>query len=267
MALTQKLRTLGWFLRRPALYRELARELKTEIVRPFAYEGDSGAQQWCVERAMAVGEAIERLTGSGMSYVVERRFGEVFAAARERAMRARSAEPSDMPPAGAADVQLLYWLAERMQAERAVETGVAYGWSSLGLLLSLSNRPSARLTSTDMPLPRTTGAYVGCVVPNDLRAQWTLLRGLDRQLLPRALDDLGRIDICHYDSDKSYEGRRWAYRLLWSALRPGGRLISDDIGDNLAFQEFAGELEVEPVVVRTPAGSATKYAGVLTKNA
>ena len=46
------------------------------------------------------------------------------------------------------------------------------------------------------------------------------------------------LDLCHYDSDKSYYGRRWAYPKLWEALKTGGIFISDDIQDNWAFKEF-----------------------------
>ena len=47
----------------------------------------------------------------------------------------------------------------------------------------------------------------------------------------------GSIDLCHYDSDKSWWGRAYAF-LLWKALKPGGLFISDDIQDNMFFAEF-----------------------------
>ena len=115
---------------------------------------------------------------------------------------------------------------------------MAFGWSSLALLLSLRNRPAARLASVDMPYPKINNdAYVGCIVPEDLRTRWTLLRYADREGLPKALQLLGALDLCHYDSDKRYRSRMWAYPLLWNALRPGGLLLSDDIGDNVAFRD------------------------------
>jgi hypothetical protein len=84
----------------------------------------------------------------------------------------------------------------------------------------------------------------------------------DRQGIPRALTQLdGTIDMCHYDSDKTYSGRRWAYSVLWTALRSGGLLISDDVGDNLAFREFSDALGVSPLVVRAEG----RFAGVLRK--
>ena len=67
--------------------------------------------------------------------------------------------------------------------------------------------------------------------------------------------------MCHYDSDKSYEGRMWAYPLLWGALEIGGIFMSDDIGDNLAFRDFARQVAAEPIV----ASFDGKYVGVLLR--
>ena len=67
--------------------------------------------------------------------------------------------------------------------------------------------------------------------------------------------------MCHYDSDKSYSGRMWTYPRLWHALRPEGLFISDDIGDNMGFADFARSVAIEPIVVR----SGEKYVGILIK--
>lgn len=54
----------------------------------------------------------------------------------------------------------------------------------------------------------------------------------------------------------------WAYRRLWDALRTGGYFISDDIGDNVAFRDFAKSVGVEPIIVR----SDDKHVGILVKD-
>ncbi|MFC1574679.1 class I SAM-dependent methyltransferase [Gemmatimonadota bacterium] len=188
---------------------------------------------------------------------VREKYPEVFSEADSIAREC----PVEM--GGPGNVDLLYWLAEHREVREAVETGVAFGWSSLALLLSMQHRASARLYSSDMPYPeRENDAYVGCVVPAHLRTFWQVLRYADRDAIPRALRDLGgTIDLCHYDSDKSYEGRMWAYPLLWRALRPGGFFISDDISDNVAFRDFAAALDLESHVVETDG----KYVGLLVK--
>ena len=49
----------------------------------------------------------------------------------------------------------------------------------------------------------------------------------------------GKVDLCHYDSDKSWWGRHYAYSILChNQLYSRGLFISDDIQDNLYFSEF-----------------------------
>ena len=80
---------------------------------------------------------------------------------------------------------------------------------------------------------------VGIVVPEYLRENWTLIRKPDNPGIIDALNQSnGNVDLCHYDSDKSWWGRNYAYPILWKSLKPGGLFISDDIQDNLYFSEF-----------------------------
>src|SRR5262249_4329580 len=104
--------------------------------------------------------------------------------------------------------------------------------------------------------------YVGCVVPDRLRSRWKLLRLPDRDALPRVLREWSTIDLAHYDSDKSEQGRLYGCALLWSALRPGGLLISDDIHDNLAFRTFCEKVGRKPWILPGRNGS---YVGILRK--
>jgi predicted O-methyltransferase YrrM len=166
---------------------------------------------------------------------------------------------------GAADLDLLYSLCLATGAARVLETGVAFGWSSLAILSALEKNGGGRLISVDMPyLAANADSLVGLAVPEDLRANWTLHRGADRARLPGAIAAIRPIDVAHYDSDKSQTGRRWAYPLIWEAIRPGGFLMSDDIEDNLAFLEFAEAIAIRPAIVRAPAGG--KFSGILRKS-
>jgi predicted O-methyltransferase YrrM len=167
---------------------------------------------------------------------------------------------------GAANLELLYQLAEHLRAERIVETGIAYGWSSLALLLSLAKRERSLLISTDMPYVwRDNDRYVGCVVPRRLRSNWKRIFRPDREALPLALRIAGPIDLGHYDSDKSVDGRAWAYPTLWKALRPGGIFVSDDVGDNLEFKRFSESIHQKPLIVASSQPGQSRFAGVLQK--
>ncbi|MCW6037986.1 class I SAM-dependent methyltransferase [Spirulina subsalsa FACHB-351] len=253
-----KLQTLLWFLQRPPLYPELVRLALGQFFLGATKTEDSSEEMvsWCEERSLDTPRGLEQLIGMTRVTPLEELFPDLWQEAIQRESRC------SVLMGGAGNVELLYYSAEYLQAVRVIETGVAYGWSSLAFLLSLKNRPGSQLVSTDMPYrKRNNDPYVGCVVPAEFKQNWHLIRLADRQGLPQGIQRLGEIDLCHYDSDKSYEGRMWAYPLLWQALRPGGFLISDDIGDNVAFRDFANQVQGDPLVVR----KEQKYMGILVK--
>ena len=164
---------------------------------------------------------------------------------------------------GAGNIDLIYNLCEHIQAKKAVETGVAYGWSSLSILLSLEKRNDALLISTDLPYAKMNNEdFVGCVVPQRLHSKWKLVRDPDRVALETVLSEIGTLDLCHYDSDKSYAGRMFAYPKIWKALRKGGILISDDIQDNIGFKVFCERIKMEPYII----SFENKFVGVMEKN-
>ncbi len=183
--------------------------------------------------------------------------------ARDLASAAERVTAIGTPVGGAANLRLLYDFVTDRRPERVVETGVAAGWSSLVILLALEGT-NGRLWSTDLPYPYLEGQkdWVGAAVPKRLHAQWSLRRGSDRNMLPAVLDEAGPIDLAHYDSDKSYAGASWAYDQLWAALRPGGILIVDDVGDHLALRDFASRMDCLPTVVR----DGTKLQGFVVKS-
>jgi predicted O-methyltransferase YrrM len=253
-------RKLLWYLKQPALYPELARLGFNKIRRGLSKKDNltssrARAESWCNACAISTDEALEKTTRLRPSGSLKSQFPDIF----KRSEEAAAACPVKM--GGAGDLDLLYRLAEFAQARAVIETGVAYGWSSLALLLSLKNR-NGLLVSTDLPYAGLDNdPYVGCVVPDELRENWKLLRGPDRQRVPEAIELAGTLDLCHYDSDKSYSGRMWTYPRLWEALCTGGLFISDDIGDNMGFADFARSVAIEPIVVR----SGEKYVGILIK--
>lgn len=263
MQLPRRLLTFRWFLARPYMYGEFVRQLirysgrNKELARTQAEE----AEGWCSARAIDTAQALSLLCGLQHST-----FWADHDARLKAARRRAAACPVRM--GGAGNLELLYEISTATNATRVIETGVALGWSTLALLLSLSRGGNGKLVSTDMPYPKEQSEqYVGCVVPSDLSSQWILLRGPDRKVLPVALSMLPAIDLCHYDSDKSYKGRRWAYPLLWAALRPGGILISDDVGDNFGFRDFSVSVQGEPIIVAMSKTIGTKYVGILVKSA
>ncbi len=255
-------RSFAWFLGRPTLYPELFRRLGRALITPRTPRSLREKQRalsadWC---AGIVGTREDFLRDAGFQGGW-RKVSEIHPEIWRQAVEIAGSCPVRM--GGAGEVDLLYHLCLHLRAERVVETGVSHGWSSLAILLALDRMGQGTLASTDMPYAlRRNDRYVGSVVPENLRDRWKLIRLPDQDALPRILREWPVIDLAHYDSDKSERGRAWGYRRLWSALRPGGFLVSDDIQDNLAFRVFSEKIQRKPWVL--PARGGT-YVGVLRK--
>lgn len=243
------------YLARPQLYPELGRKIYKNIFdRHSAFKDQEKALVWCRSIAVSQAEAVTKLGFQNPPSVKD-----LFPSEFEFAENAERQCPVKMGGAGA--LELIYYLAEYTKARHVLETGVAYGWSSLAALLSLQHRDGA-LYSSDMPyLGKDNDRFVGCVVPEKLRKNWKLFRLADRESLPKIFGEQKSFDFIHYDSDKSYHGRMWAYPLLWQHLRQGGVLMSDDIMDNSAFMDYCVQNNLKPVVVAFDG----KFAGYLKK--
>ena len=165
---------------------------------------------------------------------------------------------------GASNVHLLYDCVRLIKAKKVIETGVAYGWSSLAILKAFAINTDSKLYSIDMPYPRKQNENdVGIVVPLYLRKNWILFRKPDRPGIIDALKQAGgQIDLCHYDSDKSWWGRHYAYPILWNSLKSEGIFISDDIQDNLYFSNFVKKKSCKFAVVDYDG----KYIGLARKS-
>ncbi len=252
-----KAMTVLWFAQRPTHWAHAA----GLAVRKFKPNRDSAlsganAKAWAASKVMSVAQALRHIGLSPAGDIPTLR-EDVLAEAGSLASRAKA------KMGGPGHLDLIYAATKLAGAQRVVETGVAYGWSSLAILVALSERPNARLVSVDMPYPKMNNEdEVGVAVPARLRTQWSLVRMPDRRGIPKAIKLIGYpIDLCHYDSDKSYYGRQYGYPLLWNSLRSGGIFISDDIGDNFAFRHFVEKLGLSFAVTT----SEGKYVGVVRK--
>lgn len=249
-------KTFAGYLKRPDLYPELGRKIIKNIFnRNAAFKGKEKTLNWASERAISQERVISKLFGTEM-----KPFGELFPETFKTSQQTEKNCPVKMGGAGA--LELIYTACEFTKAENVLETGVAYGWSSLAALLSLEKR-NGTLYSSDMPyLGQNSDQYVGCVVPENLKKNWKLFRHADKESLSKIFRQQEVFDVVHYDSDKAYEGMTWAYSQLYPRLRKGGVFISDDINDNSAFQDFCEKNSIEPTIMEFEG----KYVGVFVKN-
>lgn len=133
-----------------------------------------------------------------------------------------------------------YAVVRHIRPNRVVETGVARGVTSCAILEALEQNRVGALWSVDLP-PLTTswGSEIGSAVPESLRSRWTYVRGTSKRRLPPLLARTGSIDLFVHDSLHSYEVMTFELEQAWTALRPGGMVIADDVHENRAFEAFA----------------------------
>jgi predicted O-methyltransferase YrrM len=146
--------------------------------------------------------------------------------------------------------RLCYAIARAKRPKVILETGVCYGVTSAFLLKAVSVNGAGELHSIDLPpLGKHPDAFVGMLVPQELRHRWALHRGTSRRLMPQLLPKLAPLDMFVHDSLHTYRNMRDEFALAWSALGPGGVLVSDDIEGNSAFLELAKLPDVDASVV------------------
>jgi predicted O-methyltransferase YrrM len=160
--------------------------------------------------------------------------------------------------------RVLYLATRLLRPEVVVETGVFDGFSSAFLLKALRDNGRGRLCSVDLPARTPARASTdrmafdalppdadpGWIVPDDLRARWTLRLGTSHDLLAPWLAELGRIDLFFHDSLHTGANMWSEYAAAWPALRSGGLLLSDDVFWSSAFWRFARAAGVRGRILR-----------------
>lgn len=135
---------------------------------------------------------------------------------------------------------ILYFLTRLLKPRVVLETGVAAGWSSHAILAGLSLNGSGHLYSSDFPYFRLRNpeAYIGLLVPHQLCSRWSLdVRG-DEVAVPTLLARVETVDLLHYDSDKSYQGRAHVMAEVGPFLTAESVVVMDDIQDNTFFRDW-----------------------------
>jgi len=142
--------------------------------------------------------------------------------------------------------EMIYVLVRKLCPQIVVETGVSAGVSSAYILQALEDNQYGKLYSIDYPNYAITEAneipidkQSGFVIPDNLKHRWELQIGKSQELLSPLLERLGGVDIFLHDSEHSYQNMVHEYKIAWQYIKKGGLLLSHDINDNNAFEEFA----------------------------
>lgn len=244
-----------WFILRPKFYQHFFYLIKRKFLFNFDTKKDQDkALKWASSNAIEYSDAIKKLGLKGDLFGLDKKTIDEGIKLQKK---------SSLKLGGPAHIHLLYDCIKIIKAKKVLETGVAYGWSSLSILKALNDNKKGKLYSIDMPYPgKKNEKDVGIVVPKYLKKNWALIRRPDRPGIIIGLKKAGgSIDLCHYDSDKSWWGRKYAYPILWNALKLNGVFISDDIQDNLYFAEFVKKKSLRFAVVKYD----KKFVGLIRK--
>src|SRR3989344_74993 len=157
---------------------------------------------------------------------------------------------------------LLYFLTRLVKPTYIVETGVAAGFSSQMFLKAIHENGQGTLYSSDLFYFRLKDPqkYVGILVEDVLKKNWRLFTNGDQVNIPQIKKEIPKIDIFHYDSDKSYRGRSFVIKQLESLFNKDTIIIFDDIQDNAHFHDYIKERGTEKYFIFK---FENKYVGVI----
>ena len=142
-------------------------------------------------------------------------------------------------------VRAIWCLTRHLRPSNVVETGVAHGLTSRFILEALDKNGQGHLWSIDHPpLEKELHSQIGIAVSDRHRHRWSYIRGSSKRRLSPLLFKLGSIDLFIHDSLHSAHNVQFEMEQAWTALRPGGVMIVDDIDANRAFRSF---MQTHPV--------------------
>jgi predicted O-methyltransferase YrrM len=148
-------------------------------------------------------------------------------------------------------------LVAALDADTVIETGVASGLSTTGLLAG-ADRVDATVHSIDLPFrpdddleqrrQDTYGEFggahlpadadAGWVIPDRLRDRWRFSEGKSQRVLPTLLADMTDIDLFVHDSEHSRLCMSFELEAVWPRMRDGGVVVCDDLSWTGAWEEF-----------------------------
>ncbi|MEM3008138.1 MAG: class I SAM-dependent methyltransferase [Candidatus Nitrosotenuis sp.] len=157
----------------------------------------------------------------------------------------------------------LYILCKITKPDKVLETGVAYGLSSMYVLQALSENNKGMLYSIDgIFTPWQSKETIGKAIPSHLRERWKLIIGVSSEKLNETLSSIGTVDIFFHDSLHTYKNMMFEFDTTWPFIRKNGFLVSDDISSNNAFYEFHSKLQIEPLILSQKENT---FLGILKK--
>ena len=136
---------------------------------------------------------------------------------------------------GGGNEALLYFLTRLINAKKVLETGVEAGASSESILKALYMNGGGMLYSSDLAFILNE-KQVGRLVSDEFRQSWFLTHKGDKENIPVIFNKEQNFDLIYYDSDKTYESKKWFFNEIKKKALPK-ILVYDDIDRDSFFSE------------------------------
>ncbi len=141
---------------------------------------------------------------------------------------------------GGGNEALLFFLVRLINAKKVLETGVEAGASSQSILTALEYNGGGKLYSSDLAFILNE-QQVGKLVSDEFHKSWFLTHKGDKENIPKIFEKEKNFDLIYYDSDKSYESKKWFYEEIKKNPLPK-ILVYDDVDRDSFFSEFVNYL-------------------------
>ena len=141
---------------------------------------------------------------------------------------------------GGGSVEVVYFLTRLTKPKNIIETGVAAGFTSFAFFEAIKKNNMGKLYSSDFPYFRLPNPekFIGIIIPNELKINWNLFIKGDENNILEIKKKINSVDLIHYDSDKTYSGRKHFMELVSDLVHRQTFLIMDDLHDNSFFLDY-----------------------------
>ena len=141
---------------------------------------------------------------------------------------------------GGGSVEVVYFLTRLIKPNNIIETGVAAGFTTYAFLKAIEKNKKGNLYSSDFPYFRLPNAeqFIGIIIPASLKKKWNLYINGDENNIKEIKKRIKSVDLVHYDSDKTYEGRKNFLKSISTIIHKDTFIIMDDLHDNTFFYDL-----------------------------
>lgn len=128
----------------------------------------------------------------------------------------------------------LWCVTRHLKPELAVDAGVGDGLAARLVLEALDMNRAGRLLSVGQP----QGERAPAAPAPRFAARHALVECAFQRALAQIETHFGQVDLCIHDAEQGGRSIRFELEAAWSALRPGGALLIDNVGSCSALQTF-----------------------------